>query len=1097
MSRLLLCSLLILGTSSLLSAQVDCQLILPGFGSTSHTIDGTTIDACVGDVLEINAALEFPENDQTYTQSEATSSFDWTMGSFAVVGQSVSIPIEEDGYSNLLFTATDISGCDTTVVLTIRAAGPPSMAFSLSSNAGSVCLSEGDTVTISASVPDGETTYQDVGEFINHDDVLLPDGTGASYFAYVNVDGAAPDATVADVLDDLRLCLNIEHSWMRDLEIILYAPDGSSLMLVEQMSVGGEVFLGIPNENDEGSGTSFPGLGFTYCWTANTTNPDWVNFANMTGAGTLPPDDYSPVQPFASIATAPVNGTWTFQITDNWAVDNGYVFFTSIEIPSITSESFTTTFTNAYWSDNGANIVSADGNELVVTVGSGSNSYTYFVEDDFGCTHAVEYVVEPIDDPGSPDCTPCSQLHVDAGPDVFLECGDNQLVTLVPVDYQTGPSFTYTWTNSNGIVLSSQPEVVTQEPGIYTFTQTRNSDGCTLSDEVEVIQEFLELDFGSDTLYTSCTQDFLELFPAPGGGSGNFLFSINGVATQELPLVILSEGPYVITVQDLSLGCIVETTIFVQFGDGDITGITTVPADCDESNGSATVETVLTPNNYSIAWSNGQTGPTATGLAQGWYSVTVSNADCTNERAVYVDEDESCKAILSGYVYLDDDCTVDASSQGVPGIMLRLLPDDVYTYTDSEGFYEFVSEGGADYTIEYIEEDAYDLQCPVGGQIAVGVVGAMETVGGKDFFVAKAEVANLCVDAFATVARPGFQQYNSVAVCNFGCEASPATLSITIDTLAEFSDASIFDTYDPLTRTATLEIAELQPGECFYSVFFLNIQIGTLGEPMTTSFSVVGDGADAFPGNNELVLNTIIIGSYDPNDKQNRTGEDAFGGAIYEQDTTMRYQIRFQNTGTDTAFTVVIRDTLDVNLDVTTIRAGLSSHDYELEFEGSDVLVFRFENILLPDSTTNLEGSNGFVNFTIDRRGDLPLGTNIANTAAIYFDFNEPVITNTVVNVLSEPVANREPLLPELAVQLFPNPTSDRVQLSFEVEAAGTYELDLLGLDGRLVRRIFTGQLIPGTFRETLSLGDLPTGEYFLQIRSAAGAGVVPLSVVR
>ena len=131
-----------------------------------------------------------------------------------------------------------------------------------------------------------------------------------------------------------------------------------------------------------------------------------------------------------------------------------------------------------------------------------------------------------------------------------------------------------------------------------------------------------------------------------------------------------------------------------------------------------------------------------------------------------------------------------------------------------------------------------------------------------------------------------------------------------------------------------------------------------------------------------------ITGSFDPNDKRNFVGEDAFGGAIYEDDMTMEYAIRFQNVGNDTAFTVVVRDTLDEeHLDVTTIRGFTASHDMQVQFEESNVLVFTFENILLVDSMTNEPASNGWLVFDIDRKPNQSFGTEITNQAAIYFDF--------------------------------------------------------------------------------------------------------------
>ncbi|HFC00483.1 MAG TPA: hypothetical protein ENJ53_06720, partial [Phaeodactylibacter sp.] len=134
------------------------------------------------------------------------------------------------------------------------------------------------------------------------------------------------------------------------------------------------------------------------------------------------------------------------------------------------------------------------------------------------------------------------------------------------------------------------------------------------------------------------------------------------------------------------------------------------------------------------------------------------------------------------------------------------------------------------------------------------------------------------------------------------------------------------------------------------------------------------------------------IGAYDPNTKAAYPKGYAEEHYIHPSDE-IEYHIRFQNTGTDTAFTVVLRDTLSPFLDPTTIRTGASSHDYQFELLDNGVVKFTFENIMLPDSSTNLEASNGFVKFKIAQHPNNLLGTLIENSAAIYFDFNAPVIT--------------------------------------------------------------------------------------------------------
>lgn len=144
------------------------------------------------------------------------------------------------------------------------------------------------------------------------------------------------------------------------------------------------------------------------------------------------------------------------------------------------------------------------------------------------------------------------------------------------------------------------------------------------------------------------------------------------------------------------------------------------------------------------------------------------------------------------------------------------------------------------------------------------------------------------------------------------------------------------------------------------------------------------------------------IGSYDPNDKN---GFPEGVGDQYEiaKETKLTYHIRFQNTGTDTAFTVVIADTLSSFLDINTFEPGLSSHQYEWEFINPNILKFHFNNILLPDSTTNELGSQGFLRFDIMPHQSVNAGTVIENSAAIFFDFNPPIITNTKYYTITDP----------------------------------------------------------------------------------------------
>ncbi|MCC6725948.1 MAG: T9SS type A sorting domain-containing protein, partial [Saprospiraceae bacterium] len=228
---------------------------------------------------------------------------------------------------------------------------------------------------------------------------------------------------------------------------------------------------------------------------------------------------------------------------------------------------------------------------------------------------------------------------------------------------------------------------------------------------------------------------------------------------------------------------------------------------------------------------------------------------------------------------------------------------------------------------------------------------------------------------------------------------------------------------------------------------------------------------------------TENIGSYDPNDKQ---GFPIGYGNEHQilPGTELQYLIRFQNTGTDTAFTVVVRDTLSSFLDITSIRPGAASHPYLFETYSEGVLKFTFNDILLPDSSTNQAGSNGFVHFTARPRADLPLGSVIENSAAIYFDFNEPVLTNTVFHTIDSnfiEVSHVYHTVRDVQVQVSPNPFEASLRVALKgVPAGKPLTFSVLDATGRLVRQ--QGFTAPGF---VFAAQNMTPGLYFFKIEDA------------
>lgn len=221
------------------------------------------------------------------------------------------------------------------------------------------------------------------------------------------------------------------------------------------------------------------------------------------------------------------------------------------------------------------------------------------------------------------------------------------------------------------------------------------------------------------------------------------------------------------------------------------------------------------------------------------------------------------------------------------------------------------------------------------------------------------------------------------------------------------------------------------------------------------------------------------IGAYDPNDKQGfPIGFD--DEHFIEKNTDIEYLIRFQNTGTDTAFNISILDTLSDFLDITQLRPGASSHSYNLEINGDNTIKFVFPNIMLADSNINEPASHGFVKFKIAQRIDNPLGSEIKNSAAIYFDFNDPVITNTTLHTIGEPfvtVHTERVYRENIKVSVSPNPFSTMATIKIEGPPSGSHYFYLHDTQGRLIRK--------EAFQDKQLLfyrKDLPTGLYFYRI---------------
>jgi uncharacterized delta-60 repeat protein/uncharacterized repeat protein (TIGR01451 family) len=231
----------------------------------------------------------------------------------------------------------------------------------------------------------------------------------------------------------------------------------------------------------------------------------------------------------------------------------------------------------------------------------------------------------------------------------------------------------------------------------------------------------------------------------------------------------------------------------------------------------------------------------------------------------------------------------------------------------------------------------------------------------------------------------------------------------------------------------------------------------------------------------------IIQNSHDPNEKQ------AFPSGIGSAHNIapgeeIEYVIHFQNTGTATAYTVTVVDTLDAGLDVASFTQGASSNPYTLSISGKGqaVLTFRFDQINLPDSTTNNLASSGLVSYRMTVPDTASIGTVIKNKAYIYFDYNAPVITNETMHTVD--TITHKDLSKGSAVhvgaittgltarkfiqiaKIYPNPTTGLITVEMP-ETGNNSELRIISLVGSLQKSVPLSSAIQQVSLESLSQG--------------------------
>jgi len=144
-------------------------------------------------------------------------------------------------------------------------------------------------------------------------------------------------------------------------------------------------------------------------------------------------------------------------------------------------------------------------------------------------------------------------------------------------------------------------------------------------------------------------------------------------------------------------------------------------------------------------------------------------------------------------------------------------------------------------------------------------------------------------------------------------------------------------------------------------------------------------------------------------------------------------------------------------------------------------MLFRFNNILLPDSTTNEFESHGFIRYSISPKPDLPDYTEVNNTAYIFFDSNPAIITNTVLNTFISNIPVTVPYSEKqtINVTVYPNPTTGSIMINLP---DGSEKIEIYDGNQKMQR-----SFVPAKNSVEISTNGMSAGMYYVKVFTSKG----------
>ena len=322
-------------------------------------------------------------------------------------------------------------------------------------------------------------------------------------------------------------------------------------------------------------------------------------------------------------------------------------------------------------------------------------------------------------------------------------------------------------------------------------------------------------------------------------------------------------------------------------------------------------------------------------------------------------------------------------------------------------------------------------------------------------------------------ARPGFTSNYRLHYENNGTTSLNGTIQFTYNN-GKLSYS--YSNYIPDATTAnslTYNFTDLLPYQ--YRDIYINFNVftpPTVNQGDLLTFSTVGTTTvtDVNTADNTYVLNQFVVNSFDPNDKTVLEGATITAAQATKP---LHYITRFQNTGTFAAYTVVLKETLDADLDWNTFEPIGSSHNYRIRIINGNQVTITFDAINLINSSANEPASNGWFAYKIKPKSTFAIGNIATSSADIYFDYNLPITTNSVTTQIA-PLSNSE--FDKANFSVYPNPANNYFVINSNLTESSSYEL--VDINGK----ILTYGIVEN--KKQVDISSLESGFYFLNIKT-------------